>query len=81
MHKLFNVNELLALVLSHLQSDKATLSRVARTNKVFNAAALPLLWKNLPSVVPLLRLLPNGAVTCTQDSEEGWVIVSCRKLV
>jgi hypothetical protein len=77
MHKIFKINELIALVLSHLQSDRATLSCVARTSKLLKAAVLPLLWKDLPSVLPLLRLLPTDAVTCTLDSESGgWFIVS-----
>jgi hypothetical protein len=78
MHRFFNINELIALVLSHLQSYEPDLSRVARTSKLFNAAALPLLWRELLSVVPLLRLLPDDAVTFTRHHEDDdWVIVSC----
>jgi hypothetical protein len=77
MHTIFKVNELLALIVLQLSHDGETLVRIAQTCKLFLTAALPIIWRELPSVVPLLKLLPNEAVLVDYDwKTESWTIVS-----
>jgi hypothetical protein len=76
MHHIFKISELLTLVLQNHEDDKALLARAARTNSFFKGAALPLLWRRLESIIPLLQLLPPDAVSVQKESENVWTIVS-----
>jgi hypothetical protein len=50
--------ELMAMTLSHLQSDEQSLLNAALTCKDFLEEALDKIWENMDSMVPLLKVLP-----------------------
>jgi hypothetical protein len=77
MHYIFKVNELLGLIVFQLSDDGQTLVQLAQTCKLFMAAALPVIWRELPSIAPLLKLLPNDAVSVQRVAQSiFWDIVS-----
>jgi hypothetical protein len=79
MHHIFHISELIAYVLSYLQDKKATLSCVAQTCGFLQVVSLPILWRDLSSIVPLLQLLPKDAVTI-QPLDGEWFVVGAFEL-
>jgi hypothetical protein len=58
-HRLFHIPELLCLICVQLEGeqDKRLLYALAQANRAFSLASLPSLWANLPSVIPLMKLV------------------------
>src|ERR1700753_765951 len=46
----------------HASEDKATLSIMAQTSKVLHALTISELWKDMDTLIPLLKLLPMDAL-------------------
>jgi hypothetical protein len=67
MPHIFHIAELLSLILQYHEEDRKTLARIARTSKLFMRADLPLLWRRMDTIIPLLQLLPNGAVLLERE--------------
>jgi hypothetical protein len=63
MHHIFRISELLSLILGYHEDDKQTLAHIARTNRLLMLNALPLLWRSMNTLIPLLQLLPDDALT------------------
>lgn len=77
VHRALAVDEILTLIMGSLFSFRSrTLASLARTCKMLNEAAIPLLWQTLYSLSPLLRLLPPGAVTEGRDEQDRIILVS-----
>ena len=67
-----NDPDLVTMTFSHLKNDYQCLFKVALTCKDFLDVALDALWKELNSLVPLLKLLPalqieDGAYVCSNN--------------
>jgi hypothetical protein len=78
MHRVLSIAELLSLILLYHEYDRRTLVRIGGTNKALMLAALPLLWRHMDSIIPLLQLLPNDAVSLERESPglRRWIFVS-----
>jgi hypothetical protein len=75
MHNIFKVNKLLVQIVLQLSHDSTTLLLMAGTCKLFMTAVLPVIWRELPLIVPLLKLLPNDAISLQIDDVEVWTVV------
>ncbi|EIW55805.1 uncharacterized protein TRAVEDRAFT_22243 [Trametes versicolor FP-101664 SS1] len=76
VHRALAVDEILTLIMGSLFSFRfRTLASLARTCKMLNEAAIPLLWQTLYSLSPLLRLLPPGAVTEGRDEQDRIILI------
>jgi hypothetical protein len=53
--------DLLGEIFSHL--DKKSLACAARASRLFNDAAIRILWKELDSFSPLVKLFPSDSLT------------------
>lgn len=66
MHRVFLIQELLALICEHVRNDqndsdvgRRTLAALALTSKVFHHVATSTLWSNLTGLAPLLKTLAS----------------------
>jgi hypothetical protein len=59
-HRALSIREILEEIFGCLSasSSRATLARLARTARLFHNPAILALWRVMPSLMPLLRLLP-----------------------
>ncbi|OAX39259.1 hypothetical protein K503DRAFT_856137 [Rhizopogon vinicolor AM-OR11-026] len=80
MHRLFLIQELIALICEHVQNDNInvgargkTLASLARTSKNFHDVAINALWSNLNGLAPLLNMLASDLTYTPQASLPGWM--------
>ncbi|OCH91811.1 hypothetical protein OBBRIDRAFT_791916 [Obba rivulosa] len=73
-HRCLVVHETFQKIVEELQGlegpRKTTLASLARTCRTFHHFAEPMLWQELPSILPLLRKLPKGQWTQIADECE-----------
>jgi hypothetical protein len=71
MHQVFAIPELLYLIFAEISNDDQALLSLARTCRRFHQPSVAILWRNLDSVLPLMKLLPEDSVTFerTEDSQ------------
>jgi hypothetical protein len=60
MHRAFMIAETLQMIFVY--PEQKSLSRLARTCRLFHNAAIPILWSSLDSLIPLWKLLPSNVV-------------------
>lgn len=65
MHALWDIPELVQLIFGLV--DRRTVTQLARVCRLFWLQALPLIWRSVDGLGPLLRLLPEDAVTRSLD--------------
>ncbi|KAL6306391.1 hypothetical protein BKA93DRAFT_748409 [Sparassis latifolia] len=70
LHPALRIDEILRKIFAYLSADRQSVARVARTCKVFSDVALCLLWSELESLLPLLRLFPTF-VRVPEDSPKN----------
>jgi hypothetical protein len=83
MHSIFNMQDVLFLIFQMLYSliseeDSGRLgafAALATTSSTISEPVLQLLWKKLPSIEPLIHLLPNDLVERHQNSNGAWKLV------
>lgn len=76
---MFTVNEIILAIFEqvHLaKDDLGHFASLATVNKAVSDVVIRLLWKELPSMMPLIHLLPDDAVTKQRDSSGLWHFVS-----
>lgn len=70
MQRAVAVPELRGLFASHL-NDRSDLFHLAQTARAFESPALDSLWRELPSLIPLLALFPREAVQIRNHRKVG----------
>lgn len=61
MHRVFGIDEILLHILKNLEaySDVAAMARVCRT---FHETSLDIVWREIPSLEPLINCMPSDLV-------------------
>ncbi|KAG6820193.1 hypothetical protein H0H93_004186 [Arthromyces matolae] len=73
MHQCLRIQEILTNIFGYAflydgVEDYDSLTKLARTCKLFSNAALDLLWSSQPSLQPLLKCFPKGIIQVDNDS-------------
>ncbi|KAG1901054.1 uncharacterized protein F5891DRAFT_979627 [Suillus fuscotomentosus] len=84
MHSIFKMQDILFLIFQMLytlitKEDSGRLGAfavLATTSSTISEPVLQLLWKKLPSVEPLIDLLPNDLIQRRRNSNGGWKLPS-----
>lgn len=79
MHILLGIPELVLAFLKTL--DRKSLLRAALTCRAWKEPALDTLWKDLPSLYPLIQVLSPIAQRVNGSKSLGWVRLSCIALM
>jgi hypothetical protein len=84
MHRIFNTHDVVFLILQMVHAmiinedsfGLGDFAALATTSSAISEAILQLLWKQLPSVEPLIYLLPNDLIQEHTNSNKTWELVS-----
>jgi hypothetical protein len=75
MHSVVAIPEIANMIFQYLKDDAPSLNSLCRTCLEFHVHTISMLWESLPSVTPLMLLLPSDAVEVDyEDSQDGRLV-------